>query len=210
MSKRLPETETPIDQQLKRGREAFTQHFNFFLGSASSTDLMKLADTVCGKRYIHSSMIQNLRRGTIKDPNHAALLALGAVNRHISEGGSYIFVPMRKSDGSPIDESTVHLAFLGLIDLQPLPETLSPWPTPEQENLIVQKLSHEARKTLINGDVDFYQNLDQYTPLVSSLLTSKKGLSLREILNEPSLYAVLGWDKSYPIELARTCIGRES
>ena len=116
MSKRLPHANTEIDVTLKRGREAFTRHFNDFMAEATSTQLINWTEKVCGKRYIHSSFIQNLKAGLIKDPNHAALMALGAVNEAAHEQETP-FHPIYASSGNCITAETMHQAFCGLIEL---------------------------------------------------------------------------------------------
>jgi len=210
MSKRLPDTDTWIDTQLREGRRKFAKQFTHFMGTASSTELMKLADEVCGKRYIHSSFIQNLQKGAIKDPNHAALVALGDVNLHIYAEKIPKFNPMFESDGTPIAQDSIHLAFLGLLDLQELPETLDPWPSPSEELLALSELGKSARTRLAQLNIDWFSELDEMHPDIKALLTNSRHQSLRQLLDNPaSLTEVLQWDRETVLHIARSAIGRE-
>ncbi len=172
-----------LEDDLEAGRRQWTVAWRRFARQWTQPQLLKLADSVLGGRYLHSSQISGFATGKLREPSPKVFMAVGRLNQAIANGelgevqkdlwGGKEF--LADKDGNPLDAVGCFRAFTGELDLGLGEIRIIPEDQVEDAN---KRLGKFLRAELAKAGVDFIEELPEIVatngPLVKSILLGEK------------------------------------
>jgi hypothetical protein len=189
-----------LEGDLEAGRRQWTVAWRRFARQWTQPQLLKLADSVLGGRYLHSSQISGFATGKLREPSPKVFVAVGRLNQAIANGElgevhKDLWVEkefLADKDGNPLDAVGCFRAFTGELDLGLGDIRLIPEDQLEDAN---KRLGRFVRTKLSSIGIDFIEDLPALTgkdeALVKSVLLGKR-LDANELAEAiPALLKIL-------------------
>ena len=153
-----------LEAELEAGRQQWTVAWRRFARQWTQPQLLKLADSVMGGRYLHSSQISGFATGKLREPSPKVFVVIGRLNQALAHGqlpsDLQILWANKKvladKDGTALDAVGCFRAFTGELDLglgnvRSIPE--------DQVEKASKHLGRIVRGLLAKAGVDFIEEL---------------------------------------------------
>lgn len=165
-----------LDEELEGGRQQWTVAWRRFARQWTQPQLLKLADSVMGGRYLHSSQISGFATGKLREPSPKVFVVIGRLNQALATGQlqSQFLQAEQQSlwdekeslwkdkkfltdkEGNPLDAVGCFRAFTGELDLglgtvRSIPD--------DQVDEANKRLGRYVRGQLAKAGVDFIEEL---------------------------------------------------
>ncbi len=166
-----------LENDLEAGRRQWTVAWRRFARQWTQPQLLRLADSVLGGRYLHSSQISGFATGKLREPAPKVFVVIGRLNEALAEGSLPNELKdlwlgrqaLKDKDGNPLDSVGCFRAFTGQLDLgfgqtRTIPE--------DQVHDASKRLGRFVRTELAKAGVDFIEELPALVGSSGPLLQS--------------------------------------
>ena len=153
-----------LDEELEAGRQQWTVAWRRFARQWTQPQLLKLADSVMGGRYLHSSQISGFATGKLREPSPKVFVVIGRLNQALVTGQLPLELQalwankkvLADMDGTALDSVGCFRAFTGDLDLglgsvRSIPD--------DQVYEANKRLGRFVRGQLAKAGVDFIEEL---------------------------------------------------